>query len=172
MVEQRDCAISFFCAPLIKKTSMSIFDFSNLDATSVKFATGAIVAGAAASSFTGIFNGLNQTCCGDKDLDARNAQKLNLVLTTAIGAIAVMSLYPLFKADGSKQINQMIFGSTLLFSLTLIAFLLGNVRAKDTSDTCKTTETWMALGGVASGVVGVGFLALGGMIAYKKLKRS
>ena len=148
---------------------MPFFDFSKLDSTYVKYATGVIVAGAAASSFTGIFNGLNQTCCGDKDLDARNAQKLNLVLTTAIGAIAFMSLYPLLKK--SPDNNTMVFGSTLLFALTLIAFLLGNVRAEDTSDTCKTTPEWMTVGAIASGAVGVGFLGLGGMIAYKKFKR-
>ena len=149
---------------------MPLFDFSNLDSTKVKYATGLIVTGAAASSFTGIFNGLNQTCCGDKDLDARNAQKLNLVLTTAIGAIAVMSLYPLLKKTPDN--NTMIFGSTLLFTLTLIAFLLGNVRAEDTSDTCKTTPEWMTVGGIASGVVLVGFLGLGGLIAYKKYKKA
>ena len=149
---------------------MPAFDFSSLNATNAKIATGVIVAGAAASSFTGIFNGLNQTCCGENDLDARNAQKLNLVLTTAIGAIAVMSLYPLMKRTPDN--NSMVFGSALLFVLTLIAFLLGNVRAKDTSETCKTTPEWMTVSSISGGVVAAGALALAFMIAREKVKRN
>jgi len=158
--------IYFFFTPITKQTMSSIYPSPNI----LKYSTYAIMAGAGVAAGFGVFNGLNQTCCGDKDLDARNSKNLNLVLQTAMGAIVLVSIYPVLKSNPDSK--QLLLGSALLFGLTLTTFLLGNVRAEDTSDTCKTTSEWMLLQSLASGVVGVGGAAIIGGYFYHKFKKA
>jgi len=133
----------------------------------LKGATWVIVIGAAAASFSGIFNGLNQTCCGDKDKVARDSKNFNLVLATAMGALALMSLYPLMKTQVDDKFLSIGAGS--MFLATLATFLLGRVRAGDVSETCKTTPEWALMTSTASAVVGLaGLTAIGGFFIKKK----
>ena len=78
-----------------------------------------------------------------------------------------MSLYVLLRRTPDN--NTMVFGSTMLFTLTLIAFLLGNVRAKDTSETCKTTSEWMTLSGFGGGIVLAGYIGVIVMYVLKNI---